>query len=188
VRRLLIRRGRWPADDAGSDPFAAQAAAVPVCSPARAGGFWTHCSRAPHALAGRASDELESRNSAGGARGSDGSRGTGLRKVVSTAFYEVAAPVKFLLLSFRRSSRSDRGPGSREVHHPSIRARGGELGSPAQVWSRGVGAPSRLRVSCRGPGSATRSPTHRTWRVSKTASSCRPDGATRPRPPGSAWV
>jgi len=25
VRRLLIRRGRWPADDAGSDPFASQA-------------------------------------------------------------------------------------------------------------------------------------------------------------------
>ena len=25
MRRLLIRRGRWPADDAGSDPFAAQA-------------------------------------------------------------------------------------------------------------------------------------------------------------------
>jgi hypothetical protein len=59
--------------------------AVPVCSPARVGGFWTHCSRAPHALAGRASDQLESRNSDGGARGSAGSRGTGLRKVVSTA-------------------------------------------------------------------------------------------------------
>jgi hypothetical protein len=36
-------------------------------------------------------------------------------------------------------------------------------GSPAHVWSRGVGAPSRLRVSCRGLGTAPRSP----WRVPK---------------------
>jgi hypothetical protein len=52
-----------------------------------------------------------------------------------------------------RASRSDRRLGSREVRHPFVRALTGERGSPAHAWSRGVGAPSRQRLSCGGPGS-----------------------------------
>jgi hypothetical protein len=86
--------------------------------------------------------------------------GRGQETCLGPSSLEWLTPVKSLgsscssVRSFAARSRL----GIREVHQPSRRARGGEPGSPAHEWSRRVGAPSTLRVSCGDPGGPTRSP------------------------------
>ena len=87
--------------------------------------------------------------------------GAGRRNMLWSDCSEVADPVKSLgsSCSSVRSFASGSRLGIREVQQPSLRARGGERCSPAHEWSRRVGAPSTLRVSCGDPGGPTRCPT-----------------------------